>query len=437
LDFLVWRDVLPAVDESTTLVWRQPVTTHQLAINDVPCDDTFDIEDGTSTQLTLDTLSLDTEYVISIRDLVDGTWQEFRPALTSETLAHVPQRPTLVERKGTSVAIAWEHRRLLQERQYLYMVEIALLETVIDGSRSGKGGRQRSEPGPFQTLGFTTAMEFRLDLPYPIHCCVFRIRAAKTNLTVDGTPMYVVGFVPGRPQPSPGPVVVDNPHLYRWSGVSPHAHFRTPSVPDHPTGIHVRNLTHNSALIRWQQPANSAEHVNLVYSVFLNNSYVDKFTCVGETQDCQLQLNDLVPNTHYRVAVTAESTMGRSQNNNTLHFSTRGVPLPGELAKQARPLTSTLPPRTVLRPPAAFVKLVAKEKGRGNATGEVGDMLTDDAGSTILAMNSRDAAATAPGSRKSPERQTSPSRRLAATDPRLRSSAKRQLPPLPSDLKKR
>uniref|UniRef100_A0A7S1W4S4 Fibronectin type-III domain-containing protein n=1 Tax=Neobodo designis TaxID=312471 RepID=A0A7S1W4S4_NEODS len=420
MDFLVWRDSFPSVSDPQTLVWHPDATTHQLAINGVPCDDTFEIEEGTSTALTLDTLSLDTEYVISIRDEVDGTWQDFKPALVSETLPHVPQRPQLVERKGTQIAIAWEHRRLLEERQYLYMVEIALLAEPRKG--------RKSEVGTFQTLGFTTDTTFRLDLPYPIHACVFRVRAAKTNLTVDGSPMFVAGFVPGKPAPPVGPVAVDNPHLYRWSGLSPVVHFKTPSVPDHPTGIHVRNLTHNAAQVRWQRPANHAEHTKLVYRVYLNNSYVDRFTCVAETSDCHCQLDDLVPNTHYRVAVTAESTMGRSVNNNTLHFSTRGVPTaPDAIIVQRRPMASTLPPRPVLKPPAAFVERAAKERANQQATAEVGDVLIDDAGSTIYSAVGRRSPEGAP--QENPRGATAPTVTVSST-------RRRQLPPLPADARK-
>jgi hypothetical protein len=427
MDFLVWRDAFPTATDPATLLWRPRSTKHQLAINDVPCDDTFEIEEGTSTALTLDTLSLDTEYVISIRDEIDGIWQQFKPALVSETLPHVPQRPQLVERKGTCIAISWEHRRLLEERQYLYMLEIALLADPRKG--------RKSEVGAFQTLGFTTDSTFRLDLPYPIHSCVFRVRAAKTNLTVDGSPMYVNGFVPGKPAPGLTPVVIDNPHLYRWSGLSPIAHFKTPSVPDHPTGIHVRNLTHNAAHIRWQRPGNHTEHTELVYRVYLNNSYVDRFTCISETTDCNYQLDDLVPNTHYRVAVTAESTMGRSINNNTLHFSTRGIPAPGDRPTvQRKPMASTLPPRPVLKPPANFVDRAAKERSARQSSAEVGDVLIDDAGSTIYGAVGRSASATTGHRATQGQREVERPATTGTAEHGKRN--KRQLPPLPADTRK-
>lgn len=70
-------------------------------------------------------------------------------------------------------------------------------------------------------------------------------------------------------------------------------------------------------------------------------------------------MEDLVPNTHYRVGVTAESSMGVSQNNHVLHFSTRVLAKQGPIhGASDNPTSSTLPPRSGIRIPRALEEAV-------------------------------------------------------------------------------
>lgn len=321
IELLIWRDQqLPVPESQGIVVWNPLVTEHQLAINGTPCAHSFVLEQGTSTLLTLDTLSVDTEYTVTSRDKVVGYWQAFQPILQSETIPFAPLRATLHERKGPNVVIAWKHKQNLS-RQYIYMVEMAVVVETEVGARTSQRTVRRG-PGTFQLLGFTLAQDYSMEIPYAVHDCYFRVKTCKTNQTIDGEPHPIIA----NPQ-HPQSIIVDSPHVYVWSTCSPTANFKTPSLPDHPTQIHVTNLTHNGAILRWAKPANHAEHCDILYRVFLNNSYLDQFTCVCETSSTVAPLNDLIPNCHYRVSVTAESTMGKSMHNNTLHFST---PFQGE-----------------------------------------------------------------------------------------------------------
>ena len=431
LEFVVWREVVAEPTAAAAAVpgggsvatWQPQVTPHQLKINDAACEETFLIEHGTSTSLSIDALSIDTEYTLSVRDRIEQHWQAYRPILVTETLPFVPQRPTLLERKGPNVAIAWQHQRNIAERQYVYAIEMAVAEDVSRG--------RRSPLGPFHVIGYTVLQEHRMVLPIPIDACAFRVRVCKTNQTVDGTlaPVAVTAAqsTPGHPVS----LTIDHPQVYVWSAYSAVAQFKSPSVPDHPTNIRVVNLTHNSALLLWNAPANKEEHGAILYRVYLNNSYGDRFTCIAEVQsDTRFQLRDLISNCHYRASVVAESAMGSSINNNTLHFSTH-VAVQGEDVnvqgfsspasslmygsgdsgtresgttkrsstslgrKRLQPMNSTLPPRTVLRTPAALIATLRRKRDASSPADDLGALL-DDCGTTTVASHAQARAATAP-----------------------------------------
>ena len=141
---------------------------------------------------------------------------------------------------------------------------------------------------------------------------------------------------------------------YLWSQYSPVAHFHAPSVPQPPTCLKIAQLRDTSAIVKWKKPDNSRSHTNLHYKVYLSASYSEKPVCLGTTTRCFFRMEDLVPNTHYRVGCTAESSMGVSHNNHVLHFSTRVVAKQGPLyGSSENPTSSTLPPRNYLRLPAA------------------------------------------------------------------------------------
>jgi hypothetical protein len=267
------------------------------------------------------------------------------------------------------VAIAWEHKKSIPHRQYLYQVEMAIVDSTKPGKR---------EPGPFYVLGFTTAQSYRLDLLKAIHDCFFRVKVCKTNQGIDGEARAIAE------NSDPQSIIVDSPHLYRWSQSSPVANFKTPSVPDHPTGLHLTHLTHCSALLKWKKPANYQEHVQLMYRIYLNNCYGEDFVCIAHTSQCSLQLEGLLANCHYRVAVTAESTMGSSINNNTLHFSTRVTAHQSGLSSHERPQTSTLPPRTLLRAPMDVLKATREERRKLSPAADDFSALLDDRASTML-----------------------------------------------------
>eukprot|EP00658_Telonema_sp_P-2_P025929 TRINITY_DN20456_c0_g1_i4.p1 TRINITY_DN20456_c0_g1~~TRINITY_DN20456_c0_g1_i4.p1 ORF type:complete len:257 (+),score=57.70 TRINITY_DN20456_c0_g1_i4:777-1547(+) len=212
------------------------------------------------------------------------------------------------------------------------MVEVAVqqdadkLKRSIASVQRTVGGSSPTDPkavrhGQFEVLGYTEACEFRMELPVPIHHCYFRVQCCKTNQTLAGVPIPAHRADLDDPQS----IQIEVPAQYVWSKPTPVAHFKTPSVPGNPTGLRISNLTHNAALLRWNKPANHEEHIDIIYRVFLNNSYQTKFACIAETSDTHLKLVDLITNCHYRVSVTADSSMGTSINNNTLHFSTKVV----------------------------------------------------------------------------------------------------------------
>jgi hypothetical protein len=383
MELLVWRDQ-QSVSDASVVVWKPMFTEHQLSINGLPCAQPFSLEANTSTLLTLDTLAVDTEYTISVKDRVEECWQEYRPVLKAETVPFPPHRPTLLERKGINVVITWAHRQNLP-RQYLYMVEMAV-EDDIGKKQMSNNALKRSNllaeaeaaprHGNFELLGYTTAQEFRMELHYQVHKCFFRVKCCKTVQTTDGEPLPLTVNAA-----TPQTIIVEDPLRYVWSRASHTAHFKTPSVPDHPTGLHVTDLTHCSATLRWAKPQNHADHSGLKYRVYLNNSYQEKFTCICETTGTVCELKDLVTNCHYRVSVTAESTMGVSQNNNTLHFSTRLQPSSAPNKKMDKPLTSTLPPRAALQASQEVMDAVKKTKAAG---GDAFVALLDDTASTVF-----------------------------------------------------
>ena len=101
---------------------------------------------------------------------------------------------------------------------------------------------------------------------------------------------------------------------------------------------------------------------------------------------CYCELEDLITNCHYRVAVTAESAMGTSTQNNTLHFSTLVHPNQATQQKRAKPLSSTLPPRVALHAPDEIVEAVrvAQNKGYSADNGNAFQSLLDDTASTVF-----------------------------------------------------
>lgn len=415
MELLVWRDQQQSIPDATTVVWKPMFTEHQLSINGLPCAQPFSLEAHTSTLLTLDTLAVDTEYTISVKDRVEEYWQEYRAVLKSETVPFPPHRPTLLERKGITVVIAWAHRQSLP-RQYLYMVEMAVGDDAAKKSLSNNALKRSNllaeaeaapRHGNFELLGYTTAQEFRMELHYPVHNCHFRVKCCKTVQTTDGEPLPLTVNAA-----TPQSIAVEDPLRYVWSRASHTAHFKTPSVPDHPTGLHVTNLTNCSATLRWAKPENHADHSGLSYRVYLNNSYQEKFTCIFQTTGTVCELKDLVVNCHYRVSVTAESTMGVSTNNNTLHFSTRLQANSAPNKKMDKPLTSTLPPRAALHASGDILAAMQKTKAGG---GDAFTALLDDTASTVFT------AVKLTQQRKSPPRPTSGSagrhRQLAPLDP--------------------
>jgi hypothetical protein len=431
LEFLLWRDtqLAPPADVPNAVVWKPLITDHQLAINGLPCSQTFSIESSTSTLLTLDTLAIDTEYVVSVKDRVEEYWQDYNVVLRCETVAYAPQRPTLLERKGQNVAITWNHKQsLAASKQYLYCVEMALRDDAGKKEMSNRalqrGGHLNASTssashGEFEVLGYTSASLFRMVLPHPVHSCYFRVKVCKTSQTIDGEPQPVTVN-----SANPQHISMDNPQTYIWSKPSAVAHFKTPSVPDHPTGLCITDLTNNSATLRWKRPENHADHSDLLYRVYLNNSYQERFTCICETTQTHCPLKDLIPNCHYRVAVTAESTMGTSLQNNTLHFSTRVTPNSAEPEsafkgmKKNKPLSSTLPPRTALKAPAEVLEALRNKKSHTADDGGFTALLDDTASTVFTAV------------RLTQQRRSPPQ----SADGRPNSSQRpRNLPPLHSD----
>eukprot|EP00388_Colpodella_angusta_P015927 GDKJ01039458.1.p1 GENE.GDKJ01039458.1~~GDKJ01039458.1.p1 ORF type:complete len:523 (+),score=18.68 GDKJ01039458.1:146-1570(+) len=399
VELLVWRDSQAESQHDETVIWCPPLTEHQLSINANPCAQPFTLEKGTSTLLTLDALAVDTEYRIAVQDKVLKYWQGYQEVLVCETIPHAPQRPMLKERKGPKVVIAWGHNQSMPDHhQYVYMLEMAIQEdpekqrkSLVTQKRNevlGKGSQTSpTDAGPrfgqFELLGFSETTEFAIELPIAIHNCYFRVQCCKTNQTVDGEDAPVARTDYHDPQS----LYVEKPAHYIWSRPSPIGHFRTPSVPAHPSGLHISNLTHNAAMLHWQKPANHAQHTGLVYRIHLNNSYQDRFTCIAETSETHLQLVDLVTNCHYRVAVTAESTMGVSVNNNTLHFSTRVVPTtnsgtePAKARAANKAANSTVPARRALTAPEDVI-ISARHKAQQEH--QAFAPLLDDTASTVF-----------------------------------------------------
>eukprot|EP00759_Apiculatamorpha_spiralis_P055697 PhF_6_TR7881/c0_g1_i1/m.11572 len=332
VEFLVWRDE-QSMDDPQFVPWKQPNTRHQLRINTKQTPQPFTLEYGTSTLLTLDALMLDTRYEICVRDEdVNGDWTSWNPLLLLETPPAPPGKPILRERRGNTIALSWDHNQTLSaSHRYIYQIELAeLMENESPkkqlskslGGRSTPSSKGKSKPqrehGPFKLVGSTFDTMYRFEIEKPVNECFFRVRACKEGHTLEEceAPATLTADDEGH-------VVVTNENVLLWSKWSVTANYRTPSIPDHPSELHVTHLTHNTATLRWSPPANSSEHDGLLYKIFLSNVYGEPFTYLGTTDECKFPLVGLVPNCHYRAMVGAESRMGNSKNNKTLHFSTK------------------------------------------------------------------------------------------------------------------
>eukprot|EP00760_Papus_ankaliazontas_P006849 PhM_4_TR13192/c0_g1_i1/m.24804 len=388
VEFLIWREEQYSEDPAF-LPWAYESTKHQLRINAKQTPQPFILESATSTLLTLDTLMTDNAYEIQVRDEdVDGEWLPWCGLLNLETRPHAPTRVQLRERRGQQVAVIWDHQRnpAITSR-YVYQLEVAELlsqnQSMNDsrvstsmskksgGSSTSKKGKKKAdaprEHGSFRLVGSTTDTMYRFTIDRPVNECFFRVRVCKEGHNLDGAE-----FAPLAPD-ADGRVEVKHQDALLWSKWSPVATFRTPSIPDHPSELHVTHLTHNSAILRWRRPQNHEEHDGLMYKVFLSNQYGEPFVYLGSSEDTNYNLVGLVPNCHYRAMVTAESRMGNSRQNKTLHFSTRILKdlessLHPTLARAAatlptasspllmqripsftNPITSSLPPRSAIR----------------------------------------------------------------------------------------
>eukprot|EP00668_Euglena_longa_P012771 GGOE01015256.1.p1 GENE.GGOE01015256.1~~GGOE01015256.1.p1 ORF type:complete len:835 (-),score=260.47 GGOE01015256.1:66-2297(-) len=333
-EFIVWRDTQPL--EADAPPWRPATTEHQLSVNGVPSPSTFHLDAGTSTLLTLGDLATDTEYRIEVRER-DSThqWREWAPLLLLETLPFAPSKPMLAERKGTFFRLSWTLKHNCPSAVYIYCVEMAYLH-----KKTKKG--QTPEHEPFQVMGVVYEQSLRIEQgALDLTRCLFRIKAAKEHHSLDGRRVVDDTFA----QP------MGDLAQFLWGRFSPVAQFKAPSIPDHPTGLRITQLCDHSAVLRWKKPGNHQLHNNLMYKVFLNAAYGERFVCVGQTDGLSLPLDNLAPNHHYRVAVTAESNMGISTGNNTLLFSTRPTAFTEGMDN---PLSSAVPPRVPLKPPSTF-----------------------------------------------------------------------------------
>eukprot|EP01060_Flectonema_neradi_P002744 TRINITY_DN1173_c3_g2_i1.p1 TRINITY_DN1173_c3_g2~~TRINITY_DN1173_c3_g2_i1.p1 ORF type:complete len:2434 (+),score=422.01 TRINITY_DN1173_c3_g2_i1:80-7381(+) len=326
---LVWREP-QKVNDPSLLVWRQSESELQLSINDMPSPSTFKLDLDTSTLLTLDDLTIDSNYHVKAREIdANQEWREWQDAIEFETLPAAPAKPTLDERRGNVISLSWHQRRNRENVQYLYCVEMAY--TSGHKSKSGSG----IEHGVFQPVGLLRSTSIRLELTEPVHKCLFKVKVCKEHqqLADDQDP---------------------NGDGHLWSQYSSVAHFHAPSVPQPPTQLKIVNLRESSATLKWKKPENWRSHTNVLYKVYLSASYNEKPLCLGSTTKCSFKMENLIPNSHYRVGCTAESSMGVSQNNHVLHFSTRVLSDQGPLhGASDNPTSSTLPPRNSLRLPVS------------------------------------------------------------------------------------
>jgi len=336
VEVLVWREVQrqPAEDQGL-MIWRPPQSELQLSINDQPSPSTFKLDLDQSTLLSLDDLTIDSEYNVRVREVdANSEWREWQDVVHFETLPSAPSKPQLDERRGRMISISWQQRKGIENADYLYSVEMAYL---APGQRAKS---HSAEHGPFVRMGLLRESSIRLEPGEPVHNCLFRVKVCKLLQRIDGA------------QESEE----REEERYLWSQYSPVAHFGAPSVPQPPSQLKIVNLRDVSATVKWRRPENWKQHTNLVYKVYLSHSYNERPVCLcpSGTSRTSYRMEDLVPNTHYRVGITAESSMGVSQNNHVLHFSTRVLPHQGPMyGISDNPTSSTLPPRTGITIPRA------------------------------------------------------------------------------------
>ena len=416
---LVWREP-QKVNDPSLLVWRQSESELQLSINNMPSPSTFKLDLDTSTLLTLDDLTIDSNYHVKAREIdANQEWREWQDVIEFETLPAAPAKPVLDERRGNVISLSWHQRRNRENVKYLYCVEMAY--TSGHKPKSGSGIDQ----GVFQPVGLLRSTSIRLELTEPVHKCLFKVKVCKEHqqLTddqdVNGVCILIVlycivlycivlycivlycivlycivlycivlycivlycivlycivlycivlycivlycivflvfllycivlywYYFEKKKTTNPN----QDGHL--WSQYSPVAHFHAPSVPQPPTQLKIINLKESSATLKWRKPENWRSHTNVLYKVYLSASYSEKPVCLGSTTKCSFRMDNLILNSHYRVGCTAESSMGVSQNNHVLHFSTRVLSNQGPLhGASDNPTSSTLPPRNSLRLP--------------------------------------------------------------------------------------
>eukprot|EP00756_Hemistasia_phaeocysticola_P021988 Hpha_TRINITY_DN15805_c0_g5::TRINITY_DN15805_c0_g5_i1::g.190173::m.190173 len=338
VEVLVWREV-QRQEEQGLMIWRPPQSELQLSINEQPSPSTFKLDLDQSTLLSLDDLTIDSEYKVRVREVdANSEWREWQDVVRFETLPSAPSKPQLDERRGRAISISWQQRKGIEMADYLYSVEMAYL---------APGQRAKSlsaEHGPFARVGLLRDTLIRLEPGEPVHNCLFRVKVCKLQQRIDSAQQ-----------------AEEEEEPYLWSQYSPVAHFGAPSVPQPPSQLKIVNLRDTSATVKWRRPENWKQHTNLVYKVYLSNSYHERPVCLGSTSRTSFRMEDLVPNTHYRVGITAESSMGVSQNNHVLHFSTRVLPHQGPMyGISDNPSSSTLPPRTGILMPRAAKEEIAK-----------------------------------------------------------------------------
>eukprot|EP01012_Entosiphon_sulcatum_P034226 TRINITY_DN4337_c0_g1_i1.p1 TRINITY_DN4337_c0_g1~~TRINITY_DN4337_c0_g1_i1.p1 ORF type:complete len:2657 (-),score=384.73 TRINITY_DN4337_c0_g1_i1:38-8008(-) len=333
-EFLVWREKQYS-DDAELLVWRPPVTEHQLSINSIPSPSTFNIDLDTSTLLTLGDLITDTEFRVQVRERDHNReWREWSDLVTFETLPYAPSKPILEERRSTHVAVSWNLKKNCPTASYVFAVEMAYLKGKV------KKGGQLEHDG-FHQIGLLYEQTIRVELnKLDLPRCLFRVKVAKEHHALDGPRQVDESTLEPQAESAERP--------YMWSRYSPIAHFKTPSVPEHPTGIKIIQLRDTTAVLRWNKPSNYKVHPNILYKIYLNTNWNERFVCVAQTDQTTHTLENLAPNTHYRVAVTAESCMGVSAKNNTLMFSTHP---PEQPLAYDKPMSTTLPPRATLKTP--------------------------------------------------------------------------------------
>ncbi|KAJ9454788.1 hypothetical protein DIPPA_17498 [Diplonema papillatum] len=341
VSLLLWREQQTASGDKL-LVWQPKQSELQLSINDMPSPTTVKLDLDTSTLVSLDDLTIDSLYSVKCREIdVDGDWREWRDVVQFETLPAAPSKPILDERRGHVISLSWNQRQNRAGVQYLYQVEMG-----STGGLKGKAAMSNLDSIQFQPVGLLRTTQLRLELTEPVHRCLFRVKACKEHqrLETDTEEPMQDGYL--------------------WSQYSPVAHFHAPSVPQPPTHLKIVGLGDTYATVRWKKPENWRSHTLLLYKVYLSASYDEKMVCLGSAQKCSFRMDGLLPNTHYRVGCTAESSMGVSQSNHVLHFSTRVLSNQGPLHGDVdNPTSSTLPPRNGLRLPQTEMDRLNHRRG--------------------------------------------------------------------------